>query len=123
MKDKLKALLARVEATRSTLDGAVAELEELEQELKVLINGPNTWGAKHIAKSRGKMPAAAPKRAALQARVSEAAVEMQKRLDDTAVKHHGLDAPAELAAASGEAFVGLDGRVHYHDDDDLGVPF
>lgn len=194
MKDKLKALLARVEATRSTLDGAVAELEELEQELKVLINGPNTWGAKHIAKSRGKMPAAKPKAAepprrpkhaaisadlhnvlcpkcggpmhwrwseakgknfagcvrfpdcrgarseaevsagvratveparkpAPPARVSEAAVEMQKRLDDIAVKHHGPDAPAELAAASGEAFVGLDGRVHYHDDDDLGVPF
>lgn len=61
MKDKLKALLARVEATRSTLDGAVSELEELEQELKVLINGPTTWGAKHLAKSRGKMPKAEPK--------------------------------------------------------------
>ena len=185
MKDKLKALLARVEATRSTLDGAVAELEELEQELKVLINGPNTWGAKHIAKSRGKMPAAKPKHAAISADLhnvlcpkcggpmhwrwseakgknfagcvrfpdcrgarseaevsagvratveparrsappadaSEAAVELRRHFDDTAVKHHGLDAPAELAAASGEAFVGLDGRVHYHDDDDLGVPF
>lgn len=58
MKDKLDALLKRVEAARSTVDAARAELVEVEKDIRRLISGPDRHASGALAKSRGKLPPA-----------------------------------------------------------------